>query len=57
MCMKIIHKYTCGHEIIQRASCAKSRHSGPCKTLTIKQVDYPDECDDCDGFSGAHICM
>ncbi|KAH7080148.1 hypothetical protein BKA63DRAFT_487941 [Paraphoma chrysanthemicola] len=47
MCIKVVHKYGCGHEEVEKAECAKSR-SARCGVETVKTVKheeklYPDD--------------
>lgn len=47
MCTKVVHTYSCGHEVTEKAPCATSRTAscGVCNTKTVK---HDEKCDSCD---------
>jgi hypothetical protein len=47
MCIKVVHKYGCGHEEVEKATCAKSR-TASCGVNTVKTVKHEEKCDSCD---------
>ena len=44
MCTKVIHKYGCGHQLVDTAPCAGLR-SGACKGVNEKVVSHTEKCD------------
>jgi hypothetical protein len=47
MCLKVVHKYGCGHETAATAPCATSRTS-PCGVNNVKTVKHEEKCEQCD---------
>ncbi|KAF2196673.1 hypothetical protein GQ43DRAFT_382736 [Delitschia confertaspora ATCC 74209] len=49
MCTKVIHQYSCGHQVVEKAPCATSRGApGTCGVLNTKNVKHDEKCDRCD---------
>ena len=44
MCTKFVHKYGCGHQLVETAPCANKR-AGACKGVTEKVVPHVEKCD------------
>ncbi|KAH4208409.1 hypothetical protein HBI95_090270 [Parastagonospora nodorum] len=44
MCLKVVHKYGCGHETAATAPCATSRTS-PCGVNNVKTVKHEEKCE------------
>jgi hypothetical protein len=44
MCTRLIHKYACGHQLVETATCANQR-CGACKGVTDKVVVHAEKCD------------
>ncbi|EAT78373.1 hypothetical protein SNOG_14136 [Parastagonospora nodorum SN15] len=42
MCLKVVHKYGCGHETAATAPCATSRTS-PCGVNNVKTVKHEEK--------------
>jgi hypothetical protein len=47
MCLKVVHKYGCGHETVATAPCATSR-TAPCGVNNVKTVKHEEKCEQCD---------
>jgi hypothetical protein len=47
MCLKVVHKYGCGHETSATASCATSRTSA-CGVNNVKTIKHEEKCEQCD---------
>ncbi|KAF2453492.1 hypothetical protein BDY21DRAFT_293059 [Lineolata rhizophorae] len=47
MCTRIVHTYSCGHQTVDKAPCAKSK-SATCGVLNTKTVKHDERCDSCD---------
>jgi hypothetical protein len=47
MCVKVVHKYGCGHEHVEKATCATSRTTN-CNVNNVKTVKHDEKCDSCD---------
>lgn len=48
MCIKVVHKYSCGHRLVETANCAYSKGGG-CKGTSEKVVTHAEKCDKCGG--------
>jgi len=44
MCTKVVHKYGCGHQLVETAPCANKR-AGACRGITEKIVNHTEKCD------------
>jgi hypothetical protein len=47
MCLKVVHKYGCGHEQVATAPCATSKTSA-CGVNNVKTVKHEEKCETCD---------
>jgi hypothetical protein len=47
MCLKVVHKYGCGHEHVATAPCATSKTSA-CGVNNVKTVKHEEKCETCD---------
>ncbi|KAA6414736.1 MAG: hypothetical protein FRX48_01486 [Lasallia pustulata] len=48
MCIKVVHMYRCGHQLIETAKCANCK-GGTCRGINEKVVPHADKCDRCCG--------
>lgn len=50
MCTRYTHLYTCGHYTLSTITCAKARTAigGKCPISREKEVEYDQDCDDCE---------
>ena len=44
MCTRIVHKYGCGHQLVEIAQCADKR-AGNCKGVKDMVVPHTEKCD------------
>ena len=44
MCTKVVHKYACGHELVETAPCANKK-AGDCKRENVKNVPHTEKCE------------
>lgn len=53
MCIKVVHKYCCNHQLVETAPCANCR-AGGCKGINEKVVHHDEKCDSCAGWYVEH---